>query len=156
MSFLCRVWGGISVSFLSRVRVVANTTVSTKQLVDAMVKVATDAKFDDADHAFWQCHDFSVAVYLVAKLHNIEVSVYSCSMVTKLDHDGVDIGDSLKHSYLKVDNLYYDMTLRQFDPNTPFPYITNNPHPNSVLKVGGLSSDDGTIFWEKKIEEQLR
>lgn len=100
---------------------------SLKQFIEIITEVADQFGFDDAECAFWQCNVFSQAVYQIA--FDMDVNIKSIKMILveaefQADVGDVHEGDIHRHVLLKINDKYYDWTIKQIDPNADFPYIS--------------------------------
>lgn len=137
---------------------------SEHDFIDLVTDVADDFEFDRPEMAYWQCTDFSVAVWEAANLLGLAAELWHAPVRYKHNLKEVKRGEEVGHTFLKIGNKFYDFTARQADPAAEFPLITGKaPYPKSKhateleKSYGGDPSGPGFYLKEiwRRVNEKL-
>lgn len=131
-----------------------------KIFVSVITRVAKRAGFSNPKKAFWNCSKYSDVIAIVGKEYGIDVEIWTCSLRFKQTVYNVKEGDKGGHDYIKIGDTFYDFTIRQFDINNVFPFVSKKPHPKSIkLDITNLSinnyRDPDMLKWHKDIKYEL-
>lgn len=132
-------------------------------LLKAVYQVAQTAKFENPNYAYWQCSDFSNAVVSLADDLGFDWKLYSTEVkfpadTNYLDNtDAKDLAGTIQgHTVLLINNKIYDFTLRQFIPDSKYPYITNK---TDLIYQNGheiqKNFNENAKFWKDKLLDRL-
>jgi hypothetical protein len=116
-------------------------------------EIARNAGFDKPENAYWECHNFCLAI--VEAFPDINLDLYSARIIAEQDLDEVEAGKPYDHTFIVEGGKTYDFTIRQFKPDTSFPYYStlSDPIYQGAKKISPSGWDDGPEFWYKKMKE---
>lgn len=130
---------------------------NVNQFVSAVSDVAKSLGFEKPGKAYFQCDAFSQAVRAVGESLGLPVKLYRADVQFRKTEGEIKQHEWIGHIFLKIGNMFYDFTARQFDPKSEFPlmmktldarYKNANAVPERMVGV-----DDDSAFYVQKLEK---
>lgn len=131
------------------------------QFIRIVTRLAADQGFDDPDKAYWQCTDFSYAVWEAAWMLGLPAELWSAEAEFQHDLNEIKKGERIAHNFLKLGDKFYDFTGRQADPHSPFPLVSRKiPYAGAArsLELENSASSSGigeSKFYLDKLWERV-
>lgn len=129
---------------------------SLDQFISIVTQVAVKFGFNNPKKAYWQCNDFSQAVLAIGRYLGLPgMRLYGAMVQFRKPEGEIRQNQWVRHVFLKIGNMFYDWTARQFMPKSEFPYVTKSLDadyrmPNS-LPDSHIVLDDESVFYYDKL-----
>jgi GNAT superfamily N-acetyltransferase/ADP-ribose pyrophosphatase YjhB (NUDIX family) len=139
-------------------RIASSKDMSTATFISAIDEVADEYHFAFPENAYWQCTDFSKAIFEFGQWAGIPVEMWSAQVKFQQDLKEVNAGDVVGHTFVKIDGTYYDWTARQANPHAKFPEKSKSPLYQNAKRMTFTDAGDpaGWTFWFNLLTEKLK
>jgi len=112
--------------------------------------------------AYWACQEVVGVLKPILTRLGIKATVGSAELKFPKNADWAEEpGKYVGHYFLVIDNKVVDFTLRQFDPDSPFPFVALKSNPyvqktyNNPKWAIDVSNFGGGSSWEDHLKEKL-
>ena len=118
--------------------------ITLEKYLSVVLYVARKNKLQDPEVAFGECNNFSFAVAQLGRELGFCIDVVCvCTKFKQNIHD-CKLGDDSHHCLIKIENTFFDYTMRQFDADSPFPYISEKL-PEDCLNLSVITFENYSI-----------